>query len=89
MLNKTIITLAAVLTLGAASVAQAEYQFDSSGAPIDMHIVDAQRGAFASVDAPVVQAQPRGSWSAAEQALFDRTSRPYHLGEEHFTRQVR
>jgi hypothetical protein len=86
MLNKTIITLAAVLTLGAASAAQAEYQFDSSGAPIDMHIVDAQRGAFASADAPVVQAQPRGSWSTAEQALFDRTSRPYHLGEEQFTR---
>jgi hypothetical protein len=85
MLNKTIIALAAVLTMGAASVAQAQYQFDSSGAPIDMHIVDAQRGAFASADAPAVRAQ-RGSWSAAEQALFDRTSRPYHLGEEQFTR---
>ena len=84
MLNKTLIALAAVLTLGAAS-AQAQYEFDSSGAPINMHIVDAQRGAFASTDVPVVQVQ-RGSWSAAEQALFDRTSRPYHLGEENFTR---
>ena len=86
MLNKTLIALAAILVAGTVSTAQAEYQFDSSGAPIDMHIVDAQRGAFASVDAPVVQAQPRGTWSVSEQALFDRTSRPYHLGEEQFTR---
>jgi hypothetical protein len=84
MLNKTLIALAAVLVAGTVSTAQAQYTFDSSGAPIDMHIVDAQRGAFASTDAPVVQ--PRGSWSAAEQALFDRTSRPYHLGEENFVR---
>ena len=81
MLNKTIITLAAVFTIGAASPVLADYEFDSSGAPIDMHIVDAQHGAFASTDAPVLQAQP-GSLTAQERALFDRTSRPYNVGEE-------
>ena len=86
MAAKTTIALSIALMIGAASTASAQYEFDSSGAPIDMHIVDAQRGAFASVDAPVVQAQPRGTWSVSEQALFDRTSRPYHLGEEQFTR---
>jgi hypothetical protein len=79
MLNKTIITLAVALTMGAASIAMADYEYDSSGAPINMHIVDAQHGAFASTSAPVLHT---GSFSAQEQALFDRTSRPYHRGAE-------
>jgi len=83
MLNKTIITLAVALTMGAASAAMADYEYDSSGAPINMHIVDAQQRAFASTNAPVLQAQPR-SFTAQERALFDRTSRPYFIGEEEF-----
>jgi hypothetical protein len=82
MLNKTIIALAAVFAIGAASPVLADYEFDSSGAPVDMHIVDAQHGAFASTDTRVLQAHPTGSFSAQERALFDRTSRPYNVGEE-------
>jgi hypothetical protein len=79
MLNKTLVALTAVVMFGAVSTAQADYQFDSSGAPVDMHIVDAQNDAFASAGtasdvSPAWQVAP---FSAEERALFDRTSQPY------------
>jgi hypothetical protein len=61
MLNKTLITLAAVFAIGAASPVLADYEFDSSGAPIDMHIVDAQHGAFATRCAPRIGRTPAAS----------------------------
>jgi hypothetical protein len=49
-----------------------------------MHIVDAQDNIFAStrVPADVLRAQRVAPFTAAEKALFDRTSRPYNVGEE-------
>jgi hypothetical protein len=84
MLNKTIIALSIALAMGAASTAMADYEFDASGAPINMHIVDAQDNIFAStrVPADVLRAQRVAPFTAAEKALFDRTSRPYNVGEE-------
>jgi len=79
MLNKTLVALTAVLMLGAVATAQAKYEFDSSGAPIDMHIIDSQNDAFASVGpssdvSPTWQVAP---FSAEERALLDRASKPY------------
>jgi len=82
MAAKTTIALSIALMIGSASTASAQYEFDSSGAPIDMHIVDAQMNTFASAGNPARAAQPRGSFSLEEKMLFDRTSRPHYLGEE-------
>jgi hypothetical protein len=85
MKTKTTIALSIALVMGAAPIALAEYEFDSSGAPIDMHIVDAQFDSFAAADTPAdaVASQPLGSFSVQEKMLFDRTSRPYDQGEEY------
>lgn len=84
MAAKTTIALSIALMIGAVSTASAQYDFDSSGAPIDMHIVDDQLNTFASTGSPsrARAEQPRASFSAEEKMLFDRTSRPHYLGEE-------
>ena len=84
MAAKTTIALSIALMIGAASTASAQYEFDSSGAPINMHIVDDQLNAFASTgSAPAARATRAGRpFTAEEKMLFDRTSRPYYLGEE-------
>jgi hypothetical protein len=82
MLTKTTIALSLVLVMGAASNAVADYQYDASGAPINMHSVDALQNIYASTrgaNGSVARAVP---FSAGEKALFDRTSRSRHLGEE-------
>jgi hypothetical protein len=84
MVTKTTIALSIALVMGAAPIAVADYEFDSSGAPVDMHIVDAQFDSFAAAGTPAeaAVAQARGSFSVHEKMLFDRTSRPYDQGEE-------
>jgi len=82
MAAMTTIALSIALMIGAVSTASAQYEFDSSGAPIDMHIVDDQLNTFASAGNPSRAEQPRASFSAEEKMLFDRTSRPHYLGEE-------
>jgi hypothetical protein len=84
MVTKTTIALSIALVMGAAPIALADYEFDSSGAPVDMHIVDAQFDSFAAAGTPAeaAVAHARGSFSVHEKMLFDRTSRPYDQGEE-------
>jgi len=83
MVTKTTIALSIALVMGAAPIAFADYEFDSSGAPVNMHIVDAQFDSFASAQslAEVRAAQPRRSFSEHEKMMFERTSRPYDQGE--------
>ena len=83
MIAKTTLALSIALVMGA-SAASAQYEFDASGAPINMHIVDDQMSAFASAGGPSrTRATQAGvSFSSKEKVLFDRASRPYDLGEE-------
>jgi hypothetical protein len=82
MLTKTTIALSIALVMGAASSAVAQYQFDSSGAPINMHTVDALQDIYASTRPLNVRSTRPTTFNAAEKMLFDRTSRPEHVGEE-------
>jgi hypothetical protein len=56
MLNKTTIALSVALSIGAASTALAFDEYDGTGAPINMHLVDARwnapADAYAAVRAP-------------------------------------
>jgi len=75
------VTLVAALALGAiatATSASADYEFDSSGAPINMHLVPPPvdlNNVYASVGKP--QVRTVAPFTAAEKALFDRTSTLY------------
>jgi hypothetical protein len=71
----TAFALGAIVTSGPAS---ADYEFDSSGAPVNMHLVPAPvdvNDIYASAD----RHQPRtvAPFTAAEKALFERTTIPY------------
>jgi hypothetical protein len=78
MLNKTIIALSVALAMGAASTAMADYEYDGTGTPSNMHIVDAQQNAlaniFASTRGAAPQARAVAPFTAAEKELFDRQS---------------
>jgi len=83
MLTKTTIALSVALVMGAASSALADYEYDGSGKPTNMHIVDAQRNAFASTRAPTDArfVEPVAPFTAAEKALFDRQSWSHYEGQ--------
>jgi hypothetical protein len=81
-MTKTTIALSIALVMGAASSAVAQYQFDSSGAPINMHSVDALQDIYASTRPLNVRSARPATFNAGEKRLFDRTSRPEHVGEE-------
>ena len=74
MLNKTIIALSVALAMGAASTAMADYEYDGTGKPTNMHIVDAQQNIFASTRRAAPQVQAVAPFTAAEKELFDRQS---------------
>jgi hypothetical protein len=82
MLTKTTIALSIALVMGAASSAVADYQYDASGAPINMHSVDALQDIYASTRNVTVRGARPAPLSIGEKKLFDRTSRPEHVGEE-------
>jgi hypothetical protein len=72
-MTKTTIALSIALVMGAAS---------SSGAPINMHTVDALQDIYASTRPLNVRSARPAIFNAGEKMLFDRTSRPEHVGEE-------
>jgi hypothetical protein len=82
MLTKTTIALSIALVMGAATTAVTDYQYDASGAPINMHSVDALQDVYASTRPVNVRSARPATFNAAEKLLFDRTSRPEHVGEE-------
>ena len=81
-MTRTTIALSIALVMGAASSAVADYQYDASGAPINMHTVDALQNIYASTRIQNVRSARPVQFNAGEKALFDRTSRPEHVGEE-------
>ena len=82
MLTKSTIALSIAFVMGAATGAVADYQYDASGAPINMHTVDALQNIYASTRIQSVRSAQPVQFNAAEKMLFDRTSRPEHVGEE-------
>lgn len=78
----TLVTALALGAFAAATSASADYEFDSSGAPINMHLVPPPvdvDNIYASVAVGKPQARVVAPFTAAEKALFDRTSIPYQF----------
>ena len=66
MPNKITIALSLALSIGAASTALADFEYDATGAPINMHLVghrDTPGGAFAATDAFASTRAPSRVWA--------------------------
>jgi len=78
MLKNTAIALSMILTVGGASSSLADFEYDGTGKPINMHLVQTPTDVFASARA--AQKRAVAPFTAEEKLLFDRTSKPYHEG---------